>query len=59
MADNTNPNIVTFIIDTLTGAEEKEVDLDSLTLEEVAGLVPFMPGLKDYYGSRLIAELGK
>jgi hypothetical protein len=57
MADSMNPNIITVIIDTVDGPEEQEVDLDSLTLEEVAALVPFAPGIKDYYGSRLIAEL--
>lgn len=59
MADNTSDNIVTFIIDTTNGSEEKEVDLDTLSLEQVAELVTFMPDLKDYYGNRLIAELDK
>jgi hypothetical protein len=59
MSDNMSPNIITVIIDTVNGAEEQEVDLDSLTIEEIADLVQFAPGIKDYYGSRLIAELGK
>mgnify|MGYP000373143206 CR=1 FL=1 len=59
MADSTNENIVTVIIDTPEGAEEKEIDLESLSLEELAQLAQFAPGIKDYYGTRLIAELGK
>lgn len=50
-------NIIMVTIDTLDGAIEERVDLDSLSLSQVAELAALMPDLSDYYGDRLIKEL--
>jgi|TARA_B110000977_G_C11071299_1_gene489640 hypothetical protein len=58
MAEETNPgNILEITIDTVDGPVEERLDLDSLSLEEVAELAILVPTIKSYYGSRLIKEL--
>ncbi len=50
-------NVITITIDTEEGPVEERVDLDSLSLDEVAELVSLVPGIKEYYGMRLVKEL--
>ena len=50
-------NVINIIIDTEDGPIEERLDLDSLSLEEVAELVVVVPTLRNYYGQRLIKEL--
>lgn len=57
MDENIKENVISVIIDTIDGPIEKRIDLDSLSLDEVADLVSLMPALKKYYGDRLIKEL--
>lgn len=58
MAEETNPGtILEITIDTEDGPVEERLDLDSLSLEEVAELVILVPSIKSYYGSRLVREL--
>jgi hypothetical protein len=58
MAEEPNPgNILDITIDTVDGPVEERLDLDSLSLEEVAELAVLVPTIKSYYGSRLIKEL--
>ena len=52
-----NSNVVNITIDTEDGPIEERLDLDSLSLEEVAELVVVVPTLRNYYGERLIKEL--
>jgi membrane protein YdbS with pleckstrin-like domain len=52
-----NSNVVNITIDTEDGPIEERLDLDSLSLEEVAELVVVVPTLRNYYGQRLIKEL--
>ena len=51
------PNVINITIDTEDGPIEERLDLDSLSLEEVAELVVVVPTLRNYYGERLIKEL--
>jgi hypothetical protein len=58
MSENTDPgNILDITIDTVDGPVNKRVELDLLSLEEVAELVILVPSIKSYYGSRLVREL--
>ena len=58
MSADTNPeNILDITIDTVDGPVRKRLELDSLSLEEVAELVILVPSIKSYYGSRLVKEL--
>jgi hypothetical protein len=50
-------NIILITIDNVDGAVEERVDLDALSLDQVAELAALMPDLSDYYGDRLIKEL--
>jgi len=50
-------NVINIIIDTEDGPIEERLDLDSLSLEEVAELVVLVPTLRNYYGKRLVKEL--
>jgi len=58
MADQENSaNVIDITIDTEDGPIEERLDLDSLSLEEVAELVVSVPSIRMYYGQRLIKEL--
>lgn len=58
MADQENlANVIDITIDTEDGPIEERLDLDSLSLEEVAELVAVVPSIRMYYGQRLIKEL--
>ena len=58
MADQENlANVIDITIDTEDGPIEERLDLDSLSLEEVAELVVAVPSIRMYYGQRLIKEL--
>lgn len=50
-------NIILITIDNVDGAVEERVDLDELSLDQVAELAALLPDLSDYYGDRLIKEL--
>lgn len=50
-------NIITITSDTEKGPIVEEVNLDEMSLEELAMLAPFAPQVKEYYGNRLVKEL--
>jgi hypothetical protein len=47
-------NIIKVIIDTTEGAEEVEIDLNTLSTEELRTLAPDIPAAADLYFQRLI-----
>ena len=52
-------NKISIIIDRVDGTETEEVDLDSLTLENLAKLVEIMPDIAEYYVERMLQEQKK
>jgi hypothetical protein len=57
MDENAKENVIHVTIDTEDEVIEERVDLDSLSLDEVAELAALVPELKNYYGMRLVKEL--
>lgn len=58
MSADSNPgSILNITIDTVDGPVAETLDLDSLSLEEVAELAALVPTIRSYYGSRQIKEL--
>jgi hypothetical protein len=57
--EDSSENKISIIIDRVDGTETEEVDLDSLTLENLAKLVEVMPDIAEYYVERMLQEQKK